>query len=124
MELNVGLQASITAIVGQDDTAIAVGSGDVDVLGTPRLIAWWEAATTKAVSAELDAGATSVGTSVDIEHLAPTAVGEQVRATAVLAGVDGRKLRFDVTAHQGEALIGQGRITRVVVDRARFISSL
>jgi predicted thioesterase len=98
MTLGPGLHAEVELTVMYPDTAAAVGSGDVPVLATPRLVALAEAATVAAVSAELDAGQTSVGTLVRLEHLRPTAVGGTVRVRAELVDVDGRELRFAVTA--------------------------
>lgn len=112
-------------IVTSADTAIALGSGDVPVLATPRLIAWLEAATVDACP-ELGADETSVGTRVDIEHLAATPLGARVDAHAEVVHRDGRLLRFAVTAHHdagsGSVLIAQGQVTRVVVRREPFLA--
>lgn len=111
-------------IVSTADTARAVGSGDVDVLGTPRLIAWLEAATVAAL--DLPETDTSVGTRVDVQHLLASPVGAAVAATARLVHRDGRLCRFAVAAHhdvgEGPVLIAEGEVTRVVVDRTRFIA--
>ena len=116
---------TLTFTVGPDDTAAALGSGDLDVLATPRLLAWAEAATCAAVADELDEASTSVGTRVSLEHLKASAVGEQVRVEAEVVHRDGRLLRFQVTATDAqERLVGQGEVTRVVVDRERFMSRL
>ena len=112
-------------IVTSADTAIALGSGDVPVLATPRLIAWLEAATVDACP-ELGADETSVGTRVDIEHLAATPLGARVDAHAEVVHRDGRLIRFAVTAHHdaggGPVLIAQGQVTRVVVRREPFLA--
>ena len=112
-------------IVTSADTAIALGSGDVPVLATPRLIAWLEAATVEACP-DLGADETSVGTRVDIEHLVATPLGARVDAHAEVAHRDGRLLRFAVTAHhdagEGPVLIAQGHVTRVVVRRDPFLA--
>ena len=118
MSLEPGLQATITRTVGDDDTAIALGSGDVPVLGTPRLVAWCEAATVEAVRSALDPDSTTVGTNVSIDHLAPTQVGSTVTATATLDSFERRRLVFSVTAHEGTTVIGAGTVNRVVVDRS------
>lgn len=111
--------------VGEGDTAAAVGSGDLPVLGTPRLLAWAEAATCAAVADELDASSTSVGTRVALEHRAASAVGEEVRVTATVTHRDGRLLRFEVVAvDSADAVVGHGEVTRVVVDRERFLGRL
>ncbi|MFM9135805.1 MAG: thioesterase, FlK family [bacterium] len=111
-------------IVGAADTAAALGSGDVPVLATPRVIAWLEAATVEACE-DLPAGSTSVGTRVDIEHLLATPLGAAVTTRARLDHRDGRLLRFEVTAFHdigdGQVLVAQGTVTRVVVDRERFL---
>ena len=112
-------------VVTPADTAIALGSGDVQVLATPRLIAWLEAATVDACP-ELDAGETSVGTRIDIEHLLATPLGARVDVAAELIHRDGRLLRFAVTAlhdvGQGPVLVAQGHVTRVVVRREPFLA--
>src|SRR5262249_58777117 len=110
------------------DTAAAFGSGDVPVLATPRLVALAEAATVAAVSAGLDAGQTSVGTLVRLEHLRASVVGSTVRVRAELVDVDGRQLRFDVTATDADnaagQVVGRGEVVRAVVDRRRFLERL
>ena len=103
------------------DTALALGSGDVEVLATPRLLAWCEAATVAALA--LPPGRTSVGTRVSLDHLAPTPVGGSVTVTATLEHEDGRLVRFSVAASDGLGrLVATGEVTRVVVDRARFLA--
>ena len=117
-----GLTASIERTVGEADTAEAVGSGSLPVLGTPVLLAWCEAATCAAIAASLPEGATSVGTRVSVEHLAPSAVGAAITLTAGVAHVDGKLVRFTVAARQDGKLVGSGEVTRVVVDGERFLS--
>ena len=115
--------------VAPDDTALAVGSGTLHVLGTPRLIAWMEAVTCEAIGPSLPSGGTSVGTRIDIEHLAPSAVGSEVEVQASLAYLDGRLHRFTVSARnvvddKPVQVVGSGEITRVVVDTDKFMSRL
>lgn len=115
--------------VTDEDTAIAVGSGSLPVLGTPRLLAWCEAATCAAIDPTLPAGSTSVGTRVELEHQAASVVGQQVEVTASSTYVDGRLHRFTVSARNlvdGGAgkLVATGEVTRVVVDAERFLSRL
>ena len=119
--MNVGVSAVVELAVTAADTAPALGSGDVEVLATPRVLALAEEATVRAVAAELDLGQTTVGTRVELDHLAATPVGRTVRAEARLVEVDGRRLVFDVSAHEGATLIARGRVERVVVDRQRFL---
>lgn len=119
------LTATLTFRVTDDDTAEALGSGSLPVLGTPRLLAWCEAATCAALSGALPEGATSVGTRVSLEHLAASPVGAEVTVSAAAAYVDGRLHRFTVSArHAGGKLVGSGEVTRVVVDAERFLSRL
>lgn len=117
-------QARLAFAVTDRDTASALGSGDVPVLATPRLIAWLEAATVAAIPG-LGDDETSVGTRVDIEHLAASPVGATVEAVADLIHRDGRLLRFQVVAHHdigaGPILIARGEVTRVVVRREPFL---
>ena len=116
--------ATLTFTVTEADTAIAIGSGSLPVLGTPRLLAWCEAATWAAIEAERPEGGTSVGTRVSLEHLAASAVGAELEVAASTAYVDGRLHRFTVSArhlHDGR-VVGAGEVTRVVVDAERFMS--
>jgi fluoroacetyl-CoA thioesterase len=120
--LQVGLTARVELVVTDADTAQTLGSGDVPVLGTPRLVALAEAATVAATAAHLHHGSTSVGTRVELDHQAPTAVGRRITVLATLSKVDGRRLIFDIVAREGEQQIAEGRVERVVVDRQRFVS--
>ena len=119
-------EESLCFTVGPDDTARAVGSGSLEVLGTPRLLAWCEAATCAALSGELHEGTTSVGTRVEIEHLRASPVGEIVRVQARVLFTDGRLRRFAVRAwHESDAkVVATAEITRVVVDADRFLARL
>jgi fluoroacetyl-CoA thioesterase len=115
-----GLRAEIRSTVGPADTARALGSGDVDVLGTPRVVALLEAATVAAVRDALAAGQTTVGNRVEVDHLAPTRPGAEVTAEAVLTELDDRRLVFAVTLTEDGREVARGRVSRVVVDRSRF----
>jgi predicted thioesterase len=109
-------------VVGEEDTARALGSGAVDVLGSPRLIALCEEATVNAINHVLDAGSSTVGMRVQFDHLQPTPVGADVVAEAVLEKVDGRRLTFTVSAEDSGGLVAAGKITRVLIDVDRFMS--
>ena len=122
LALRPGLSASLEHTVGDDDTAAAVGSGSLPVLGTPRLLAWCEAATCAAIEPALQEGQTSVGTRIALEHTAPSPVGATIQVTASAVHVDGKLVRFSVAARQGARLVGSGEVTRVVVDAGRFLS--
>jgi fluoroacetyl-CoA thioesterase len=121
------MEATQTFTVTDADTAAALGSGSLAVLGTPRLLAWCEAVTCAAIESSLAAGSTSVGTRVELEHQAASPVGAEVQVTASSSYADGRLHRFSVIARHlddtGPAkVIATGQITRVVVDIDRFMS--
>lgn len=108
--------------VGEADTARALGSGDVDVLGTPRLVALFEQATVEALDGILDTDQTTVGMRVQIDHLQPTPVGAEIVVEASLDKIEGRRISFTVTASDSGGLVAAGKVTRVVVDRTKFMS--
>lgn len=109
--------------VTETDTAAHVGSGDVPVLATPRLIAWLEAATVQAAAPFTGPGQTTVGTAVRIEHRRATDVGGTVDVTAQPAQPDGRRVTFRVQAVDGAGkVVAEGEIDRVIVDRHKFLS--
>ncbi|MDZ4827814.1 MAG: hotdog domain-containing protein [Actinomycetota bacterium] len=121
MPLKTGLAASVTLLVQEADTALALGSGDVPVLGTPRVVALAEQASVEAIADELPAGTTTVGYEVQLAHLAPTAVGGKVTADVTLESIEGRRLTFRVSVTDPRGLVAAGRITRVLVERSRFL---
>jgi predicted thioesterase len=121
MELSVGARARVEHTVTDADTALALGSGDVAVLGTPRVVALAEQATVAAVADLLENGTTTVGTRVDLAHLAATPVGRTVVAEATLTGLAGSLLTFEVTLHDGDTVAARGHVHRALVDRARFL---
>jgi predicted thioesterase len=117
--------ASVDLRVAEADTARALGSGDLPVLGTPRLIALAEEATVAAARSRVGEGQTTVGTRIRFDHLRATPVGGTVTATAELVHEDGRLLRFSVAAHDDTGrLIAEGEITRIIVDAERFLAKL
>lgn len=122
MALVKGLKGSVTVKVREEDTAIAQGSGTVPVLATPRLLAVLEAAAVAALEGALPEGRTSVGTKVELEHVAPTPVGMEVTAVAELVAVEGRRLMFAVEARDAVEVIGRGMHERFIVDEARFLA--
>jgi predicted thioesterase len=119
-----GLRAEVTLRVTHADTALAIRSGDVPVLATPRLLALCEEATVAAVAEALEDGKTTVGMRVQLDHVNPTPVGATVRAEAVLEKVEGPRLTFTISAHDDRGLIGIGRVTRVMVGREKFLQRL
>jgi fluoroacetyl-CoA thioesterase len=110
-------------VVTDADTAAAVGSGDVPVLATPRLIAWLEAATVRSAAPFVGPGQTTVGTAVRIQHRRATPVGGRIEVEAQAPDEpDGRRLTFAVRAVDGEgALVASGEIDRAIVDREQFL---
>jgi fluoroacetyl-CoA thioesterase len=124
MPLTPGLRAEVRIVVAESDTASAIGSGDVPVLATPRLLALAEAATVAAVQDHLDPGTTSVGTCVVLEHKAASPIGAEVVALAQLTEIDRRRLVFNVEATEGDKTIGAARVERFIVDREKFLAKL
>ena len=122
MSVATGLRGEAKLVVTEADTAVALGSGTVYVLGTPRLIALCEEASCRALAGELPASSTTVGINVRLDHLQPSAVGAEVIAEAVLVKVDGRRLTFTVSASDERGLVAVGKVVRVVVDVEQFMS--
>jgi predicted thioesterase len=123
MALVPGLRAAFDHTVADQDTAIALGSGDVPVLATPLVLALAERATVAAVAGAIGPGATTVGARVELEHLAASVVGATVRVSAELERVDGRVLEFAVELRDGARLAARGHVTRVLVDRDAFLAT-
>src|SRR6195952_910479 len=109
-----GTSARVELTVTDADTAQSIGSGDVPVLATPRVLALAEAATVAATARQMPGGITTVGTRAEVEHKAATPVGRTVTALATLAKVDGRKLLFEVVVRDGEDLVAEVRVERVI----------
>jgi fluoroacetyl-CoA thioesterase len=121
MAIAPGLGASVTISVEEADTAGAMRSGDVPVLATPRVVALAEQATVEAVADALAPGMTTVGNEIQLTHLAPSPIGSKVTADVVLETIESRRLVFRVSVTDARGLVAVGRITRVMVQRARFI---
>ena len=119
-----GLRAGFDHTVTEADTAAALGSGLVPALSTPTVLALVERATVRALDGALEADATTVGARVELDLLLPTPVGATVRVAATLERVEGRRLRFAVDVREGDRLAASGHVTRVIVDRARFLAGL
>jgi fluoroacetyl-CoA thioesterase len=120
-----GLSATVLLTVTEADTAECARSGDVPVLATPRLVALCEEASCRALDGRLGAGRTSVASRIQFDHLMPVGIGATVAAEATLERVEGRRLVFTVAAtlrsDRHTALVAAGRVTRVVVERERFL---
>lgn len=124
MALEAGLRGTAETRVTPPLTAAVLGSGDVPVYGTPAMVALMEAAAVQALAGHLGPDETTVGTWLEIAHLAPTPVGAQVRAEAELTAVEGRTLHFAVTAVDHQGKIGEGRHRRALISRSRFLAKL
>jgi fluoroacetyl-CoA thioesterase len=120
VEIKSGLRGSAELTVGEEHTAPSIGSGHVHVLATPVMINLIEAAALAAVEHLLPAGYQSLGTHLDVRHIAATPVGMRVHAMAEVVSVDGRTIRFRVEARDEVELIGDGSHERVVVNVAKF----
>lgn len=119
--LQPGLAAHVELDVRADDTAIALRSGDVPVLATPRLIALCEQAAVLAVDGHIPEGHTTVAMRVQLDHLAPSGIGCRVSAEARLDKIEGRRVTFSVSASDARGLVAAGKVTRVVVDIEKFM---
>ena len=122
--MNIGLSYTATTAVNQNNTALALGSGDMEVFATPAMVALMENAAMNAVAPHLEAGQTTVGTQITTSHIKASALGATISATATLTPVDGRSLTFAITAREGDKVIGEGSHTRFIVDRERFLAKL
>ena len=122
--LEKGLSARSTTTVRPENTAAALGSGDLNVFATPAMVALMENAAMQAVAGALPEGATTVGAEMTTTHIKPSGLGAEITASAVLTAIEGRKLTFNVGAHDTEGMIGEGVHVRFIVDRARFLDKL
>ena len=116
-----GLTATVELDVTDADTALAMRTGVVPVIATPRIVALFEEAAVLAVHEHLDEGCSTVGVSVQMEHVAPVAVGGHVTTEALLDKVEGRRLSFRVSARDDRGLVAAGRVVRVVVHVEAFL---
>lgn len=120
--LTTGIEGRQSIIVEKSHTAVAFGSGDLEVFATPSMIALMEQTAMKSVSAHLDEGNTTVGTEVNIKHLKASPIGCNVTCSSQLIKVNGKELVFEVKAYDDKGEIGSGTHTRYIVDKQRFMS--
>ncbi|HEX5477591.1 MAG TPA: thioesterase family protein [Burkholderiales bacterium] len=120
MDIAPGLAGAAELVVAEEHTAPSIGSGKVHVLATPVMINLIEAAALEAIERLLPPGCQSLGTHLDVHHIAATPVGMKVRAKAVVEGISGRTVSFRVEARDEKELIGHGSHERVVVNVAKF----
>lgn len=121
MELSIGMKARVEKYVTEVDTAQKFGSGDVRVFATPMMIGLMENAALKAVDAHLPEGFATVGTHLDVKHLAATPVGMMVYAEAELIEIKGKKLIFKIESFDEKDKIGEGTHTRYIIELKPFI---
>ncbi len=122
--MEIGLSHTSIIRVTEANTAIAIGSGDMNVFATPAMAALMENAALKAVAESLSEDSTTVGAKLNINHLKPSAPGETISATAILTEIDGRKLTFTLKAEDSHGLIGEGTHIRYIVEKNKFLSKL
>jgi fluoroacetyl-CoA thioesterase len=119
--LTSGSTGTIELLVEEADTAVALRSGTLLVLATPRVVALVEEASMAAVGDALEDGQTTVGMKVQLDHLAPTALGRTVVAESTIEAISGRRITFQVSVSDDRGLVAVGRVTRVIVDVERFM---
>lgn len=122
--LEKGLSAQRRTTVAAENTAAAMGSGDLEVFATPAMVALMENAAMTAVAPALGEGSTTVGAEMNVTHIKPSGAGAEITATAVLTQVEGRKLTFNVGARDAEGMIGEGTHIRYIVDREKFMAKV
>ena len=122
--MEIGLTYTSTLVVSKDHVAAVMGSGDLHVFATPAMVALMENAAMLAVAEHLPEGSTTVGAMINTSHMKPSPIDETIRATAVLTGIEGRKLTFSIKAEDSKGVIGESEHVRFIVDRERFMSKL
>ena len=122
--METGLTYTSKLVVSKDHVAAVMGSGDLHVFATPAMVALMENAAMMAVAGHLPEGSTTVGAMMNTSHVKPSSVDETIQATAVLTGVEGRKLTFSIKAEDSKGVIGEAEHVRFIVDRAKFMSKL
>ena len=122
--LRIGLTAVDNYLIKSKHAAKNVGSGEVEVLSTPAMIAFMERTARQTVESRLPEGDTTVGTRVDIRHLSPVPIGENLKVTAKLVGIDKTKLTFKVKAEWRNEVIGTGQHERFIVNKEKFLQKL
>lgn len=122
--LEVGLKGVSETVVSTSNTAITMGSGDLEVFATPSMVAIMEQAAKNAVSAVLEDGLTTVGTLLNLSHVAATPLCMKVTAEAEVTAIEGRKLVYSVKAYDETGLIGEGTHERFVVNSEKFMSKV
>ena len=122
--MEIGLKYESQTVVSSANTALTLGSGDMEVFATPAMVALMENAAMLAVKDYLPEGSATVGTQMNTSHIKASPLGATITASATLTAVEGRRLEFDVKAWDEKGVIGEGSHTRFIVDRERFLSKL
>jgi fluoroacetyl-CoA thioesterase len=122
--IELGLRGTAEMVVGEADTAVVHGTGDVEVLSTPRLLQLMQQATMNALEGHLPEGAITAGLRINLDHLHGSQIGAALTATATLTRIEGRRLVFEAEAESDGFIVGTGRIIRVQIDKEQFLSRL
>lgn len=120
----IGMTFTSETVVALSNSAVTMGSGDLEVFATPAMVALMENAAMNAVAPALPQGSTTVGAEMNTTHIKPSAIGAKVQATATLTAIEGRKLTFAVEAADEAGTIGKGTHVRFIVDKERFMAKL
>lgn len=121
MAIEIGIKGLAQALVEQEDTAKAVGSGDLLVYATPCMVALMEGAACESIAPFLADGESSVGTMMNVSHTSATPVGMEVRAESVVTAIDSRKITFEIVAYDECGQIGRAVHERVIIKADRFL---
>lgn len=123
--MEVGQIFNLPIVVAEKDSATALGSGGLDVFGTPALVAYMECTALKMVQNDLPDGSDTVGIAIDVKHVKASPIGAKINVSAKITAVEGRKISFDIVAtDEAGDVIGSAVHDRFVVDKARFMSKL
>ena len=122
--IEIGILREDKRIVNQEDTAVAMKSGDLSVYATPALVAYLEYTAKELVRKYLEDNETTVGIKMDVNHIKASKVGASIHSKAEVIKAEGKKITFKVEAYEGGTLIGFGTHERFVVDKLKFISKL
>ena len=122
--METGIRGRIETVVTQKESAKTLGSGLLDVYATPAMIALMEGCASQSVAPYLDEGCGTVGTAVNIRHLAATPIGMKVYCESILTEVDGRRLPFNVKAYDETGLIGEGTHERFIINSEKFFAKV
>ena len=124
MEITIGMKGKVSALVEREDTALEVGSGSLLVYATPCMVALMEGAACEAIAQALPEEKTSVGTALNITHLAATPVGLEVYAEAEVTEIEGNTITFALTAYDETGKIGEGSHKRAIITTQRFLDKV